>query len=147
MPFWGGKPGFGLVEVIVGIGCFILALIPLLNLFSITMDSVSVIQARSQASTIAQELLSQAVLAGPERLTAGTFGFADAAGTDRPAFAAGWVLSPLPPLFSRRLVVAPAPQGAPFLWQLQVTVEHSRIPQAAISLYRTAIPVTTRETP
>ncbi len=44
-------------------------------------------------------------------------------------------------------MVAPAPQGAPFRWQLQVTVEHARIPQAAITLYRTAIPVSGRETP
>ena len=67
------REGFGLVELMIAIACFLMALVPLLSLYSVSIDSANVIQLRAQACSFAQEVLSQAVLSPPQDLKPGSY--------------------------------------------------------------------------
>ena len=134
--------GFGLVELLVAVACFLAALVPLLSLFSVSVDGANVVQLRAQSCSIAQELISQAVLTPPERLVPG--GYTLTSAESGPEFARTWQLSPLPKQFSRQLIVSAPTNGKPCPRRVQVLVRHETLSQADLSLFRLVPPIASR---
>jgi len=130
------RSGFGVIEILVALACLSVALIPILNLFSLSIDSARLIHARSTMYTGAQELLSRCQLVAPEALPTGVFqipgGPVTAAGL--PSFLEGVTVMPEP--ISRTLTVTqPDPQD-PQGKKVAITVRHAESPQLDITWTR-----------
>ncbi len=129
--------GIGLVEILVGIFCFLIAVLPLARLFSLNMESARVLHAKAISLAAAREILGQAVLELPERLPSGTFVIpGDVASFSFPGTSAGagFVLTPLSPGMRR---VVNIEHSATSTAKVTVQVECEQIPRANVELART----------
>ncbi|MBF0545652.1 MAG: prepilin-type N-terminal cleavage/methylation domain-containing protein [Candidatus Riflebacteria bacterium] len=137
--FLSNYSGFGLIELLIAIVCFTMALIPILNLFSLSIENSKIIHFRSLAYTAAQQLENQGASVPPKDLPEGGYDFSDPTTFkgNNSKFAKDWVLTPLPQGFLRTLtVVQPDPQN-PQLKELHISVYNPELPQADIVLKRT----------
>ncbi|NLI75674.1 MAG: hypothetical protein GX442_04435 [Candidatus Riflebacteria bacterium] len=51
--------GFSLIEILIACVCFLVAVIPIINVFSFNIENARIIQARAVTFTTAQEILDQ----------------------------------------------------------------------------------------
>jgi type II secretory pathway pseudopilin PulG len=131
------KSAFGLVEIMVAIAFFIFALIPLITLFSGNVESLRVIQARSESTLIAQELISTAMMNESEKLVVGTHDLTDKDKAGWPEFAAEWQLCELPPEIVRTLIITKNTEISERT--LSARIHNKKISQADITIHRTAL--------
>ncbi len=107
-----GKRAQGLVEILIAVVCFIAAAIPIISVFSFSMENAKIIQAKSITYSAASEILNQVILmpvnllekkAGgtviPIPSNAKTFYLVENNGKTR------FTLTPLPPGFTREITI------------------------------------------
>ncbi len=133
------RMAFGMIELLVSVTFLAITLLPLINLFSTSIDGLNVIQARSQATLLARELVNQASTAGYQNLSPGIYTFSENK-SDRPEFASDWVLCDLPANFSRSLIIKPEETETVRQKRLQVSIFHEKLAQANLSWYSTVYP-------
>lgn len=131
------KKGFGMVEILISIAFFALALMPLISLFSSNADTLKVIQARSEASLLALELSSQAVLCKYDNLTQGMYSLSNDNSSIRPEFAKNWKLGKLPGNFVRTLIITEEKQDEHVQKIIQIGIINTKISQANLTWFRT----------
>jgi hypothetical protein len=133
------RRGLGLVEILVGILCFLLAALPLVSLYGQNMENTRVLHNRTISLSAAREVLQQITLFPPHRLPNGEFVIEPERST--------YVLNstpPLPPLrltalpngFVRKMKIAPRPAGGALVI---VSVFPDQTPRANVELSRTVL--------
>ncbi|MBF0409254.1 MAG: type II secretion system protein [Candidatus Riflebacteria bacterium] len=130
--------GFGLVEILVAVACFSIALLPVLNLFSLSMDNAKVIHARSIVFAAAQETLSSCLLVSPRELTPCTFQIHGSKITGSlPPFLAS--VTVLPETITRIMTISqPDPQDENTK-NVTISISHSEYQQLNINWTRTFV--------
>jgi len=99
--------GMTLIEILLTICCFLFAIVPIIQIFSYSVDHVKTFQAKSLAYAAAQEMLAQGYLLPTERLVEGSFAFGseggeNAVGSDDDPLL--FALSPMSSSFDDRLL-------------------------------------------
>lgn len=130
------KKAFGIVEILIAIAFFSIAILPLITLFSSSMDTMNIITARSRATLFAQEIMSQAVLGSFDQLDDGNYDFSSDEVATYPDFAKKWLLCKLPPFFSRKMEIREIEIGGEKVKQIMVEIKHDNLSQADLKWYR-----------
>ena len=133
------KNGFGMVEILISVAFFTLALMPLISLFTSNADTLKVIQARSEATLLALELSSQAVLCKYEDLTQGMYNLGNDNSNVRPEFAKKWKLSTIPGNFVRTLIITEEKKDEQMQKVIQIGIHNTKISQANLTWFRTIL--------
>ncbi|RCK80347.1 MAG: hypothetical protein OZSIB_3529 [Candidatus Ozemobacter sibiricus] len=137
-----GRPagrGLGLVELLVALVCFVLALVPLLNLYSQSVDSARVIQARSVMFAAALEVFGRCMLLPPASLPEGRFVIAPDGRSANPLPACLASLTVVPAEITRTVFLyRPDPQDQETVMAL-ISVRHADLPQLDINWERTFV--------
>ncbi len=131
-----GRSGFGLVEILVAMVCFTIAMIPILNLYSLSIDGAKLIHARSIMYSGAQELLSRCVLVHPAALPPGQFQIPAGAsnGAGLPSFLAS--ITAMPTTISRTVTISQPDPLDPDGKSVTITLQHAELPQLDITWSR-----------
>lgn len=96
-----------LIEILLTVFCFLFAIIPIIQIFSFSIDNVKTFHAKSLSYAAAQEILAQSYLLPSEALVEGSFAFGTEGGertmgSDENPFL--FYLSPMSSSFDDRLI-------------------------------------------
>ncbi|OGK04870.1 MAG: hypothetical protein A2W80_16205 [Candidatus Riflebacteria bacterium GWC2_50_8] len=101
--------GFGLVEILIAMTCFLFAIVPLIGLFSFNLESAKNLEARSFSLSAAQELVNQIRLIPANSLPNGVFPLTLSSGNcviGKGKRSVELSLSSLPPDFQRSISIS-----------------------------------------
>lgn len=100
--------GFGTIEILIAIVCFLMAAIPIVHIFTFNIESTKVIHARVITHTAVREILMQMVLMPVDQLADGEFDFSNESRSlmlAAPDTRTSLRFSAIPPEFTRKLKV------------------------------------------
>ena len=129
--------GLGLVEILIGIVCFIIAAIPLVGLFSMNMENARVLHGKAIALSAARQALQQVVLVSPTLLPEGTFAIPATIGSFTfgvPPKRHVLALSEVPLAFARTLVITAMGTDTA---HVLIRIQSANTPRASVELART----------